>query len=214
MTEPSDSQDFSGVAPHCDAAQWDRLVEAIGPDSLLVIFRRGMSKQLASFVSEEDVFQETLALAWRDREQHRWEGVRAYRAWILTIARNRLTDLARRATAGKRGGARQMSAFSDLDDGDDRPFSQRLPAGSTTPSRIAIQRERAQVMADALASLPEEIEPVVRLYLFEEKPMEQIAAELSIGLSAAWYRFRKGSTLYAQALEVLRTKATQQRGAT
>jgi RNA polymerase sigma factor (sigma-70 family) len=198
---------FHGSAPHADPTQWDRLIESIGADALLVVIEREMGRALGRHVGAEDLWQETLALAWRDREQHRWESVRTYRSWLLGIARHRITDNARRLSAEKRGGAQRIGLFSELTDGEERPLSAFLPAGSTTPSLIAAVRERSRLMSEALASLPPELEPVVRLYLFEERTMESIAAELELGLAAAWYRFRKGSELYAAALEKLRTRA-------
>ena len=52
-------------------------------------------------------------------------------------------------------------------------------------------------MQDALSALPPELEAVVRLYLFEGLTMEVVAQQLQVKLSTAWYRFRKGSELYA-----------------
>jgi RNA polymerase sigma factor (sigma-70 family) len=200
---------FQGTAPHCDPLQWDRLIESVGGDALLVVIEREMGRAVGLHSTAEDVWQETLALAWRDREQHSWESVRAYRAWLLAIARNQVAALARRMAADKRGGGEATGLFSDLTGGGAQPLSALQPAGSTTPSALAGARERSHILGEALASLPEDFEPVVRLYLFEERPMQQIADELGLGLAAAWYRFRKGSELYAQALEVLRTRATR-----
>ena len=71
-----------------------------------------------------------------------------------------------------------------------------LPAGSTTPSRLAAYREQAEVMREALEELPEEYRDIVRLRLFEHCALEEIAVRLGIGASAVRHRFRKGSELY------------------
>jgi DNA-directed RNA polymerase specialized sigma24 family protein len=127
---------------------------------------------------------------------------------VLGIARNQIAAAARRMSADKRGGGESVGLFSDLRASDSHAVSSLLPAGSTTPSAVAGARERARILSEALASLPPELEPVVRLYLFEEQPMQAIADELGLGLAGAWYRFRKGSELYASALDVLRTRAS------
>lgn len=198
---------FHGDAPHADAAQFDALVEAVGPESCLVVIARMMSAELLAWSSAEDLWQDALALAWRDRAQHRFEGVGAYRRWLLAIARNRARDLARQVGSEKRGAGRRAELFGEMRDA--RALSSFLPPDSRTPSRIAGCAERAQRMREALASLPEELEPVVRLHLFEERTMESIADELGLHLAAAWRRFRKGAALYGAALEALRTRATE-----
>ncbi|MCE9635306.1 MAG: RNA polymerase sigma factor [Planctomycetes bacterium] len=200
----TDDATFAG-APHADPAQWDRLIESVGPDGVLVAIGRMMGPVVRARCQAEDVWQETLIAAWRDREQHRWTGVKDYRSWLLTIARNRVTDIARRASAEKRGGETPAVGFGDLAPPADGSVTDLFPAGSVTPSRIASHRERAVLMQQALESLPEEFEAVLRLHLFEERPMENVVAELGIGLSAGWYRLRRGTALYVAALEALRS---------
>jgi len=198
---------FAGAAPHADPAQWDRVVESVGPDGVLVAIGRMMGPAVRAVCQAEDIWQETLIAAWRDRDRHTWTDVRSYRSWLLTIARNRVTDVARRASAEKRGGAAPPVGFGDLAPPADGSISDLLPAGSVTPSRIASHRERAVLMQQALEGLPEEFEAVLRLHLFEERPMEEVAETLGIGLSAGWYRLRRGTKMYVEALEALRSKS-------
>lgn len=205
--EPQDAP-ACGSAPQAEPAGFDQLVEAVGPDACLVAIGRMIGPELRAWCSAEDLWQETLALAWRDREQHRFEGVRAYRAWLLAIARNRARDLARRAAAQKRGDGR-VGLFPDQEGTGDRTLSAWLPPDSRTPSRVAQHAERARLMREALDTLPDELEPVLRLHLFEERTMESVAEELELHLSAAWRRYRKAAALYATALETLRTRASE-----
>jgi len=208
MTEPH-AAEFAGASPHADPAQWDRRVDAVGPESMLVVIGRAMGPAVRGWCGAEDVWQETLALAWRDRDRHAWTDVASYRAWLVVIARNRIVDLSRRISAERRGGTRRTGLFSDIDGDSARGFEEFLPAGSTTPSRVASSRERSRVMEEALASLPEDEQAVVAMHLFEERPMEEIARELGLGVSAAWRRFRKGSAAYARRLAVLDSRASR-----
>ncbi len=199
----------AALPPHCDPRRFDELIASISPESLLVVIERSMGPAVTAACSVEDIWQETLAVAWRDREQHSWNGPRDYRSWLITLARNRVRDLARTLSRDKRGGGERPVLFSGLEFGAVSALDQLLPAGSTTPSRVAGARERAHLMAEALAALPEELGDVVRLHLFEEQTMEAAAAALAITLDQAWYRFRKGSALYAKRLALLRSQSLQ-----
>jgi RNA polymerase sigma-70 factor (ECF subfamily) len=77
-----------------------------------------------------------------------------------------------------------------------------LPTASTTPSRLAMYREQAEVMRLALEGLPQEFREVVWLRVFEQTSLEDIAQRLSLSVSAVRHRFRKGSELYTGRLRV------------
>ncbi len=89
-------------------------------------------------------------MAWRDRENHDWQGLRSYRAWLLGIAKNRIRNAAEWMDAKKRGGGQEVETFSALLASRDGSVSALLPPRSTTPSRMAGHRERADVMETAL----------------------------------------------------------------
>src|SRR5262245_4662315 len=134
------------LAPHRDPRRFDEVVAGVSPESLLVVIERAMGPLLRQLLTPEDVWQETLALAWRDGAQHAWTGPRAYRAWLVTIAHNRLRDLARTLTREKRGAGERPLLFSGIAPDASASLSALLPAGSTTPSRIAGASEQAQLM--------------------------------------------------------------------
>lgn len=185
---------------HRHQVAWDRIIESVGPAGCIVVIDSWMGKSLSGMLTAEDIWQETLVLSWRDREQHEWKNIRAYRGWLLEIARNRIRDHARRMQALKRGGEGGTALFSDMGVEEGATLAGLLPGCSTTPSRISSTNERASQMRAALGKLPEDQAHIVRLHLFEERPMPAIAEELGIGLAAAWYRFRQGSETYARVL--------------
>jgi RNA polymerase sigma factor (sigma-70 family) len=188
------------VAPHRDPTEWGRLVESLDVAGIFVVIGGWIGQRLATTLAVEDIWQETLWCSWRDREQHEWVNLSAWRAWLLSIARNRVRDAGRTAGRTKRGGDTTIAPFSAL--GNDS-VSSYLPPGSTTPSRIAGFRERARAMELALESLDEDLRTIVRLRLFEEVPMRTIADDLSLPLSTAKERLLRGVTRYRARLRQL-----------
>lgn len=204
--EPSDDPSLGDSLVHTDATRWEELIQSINPAAMHVVIASAMSKQLREHCSAEDIWQETLTHAWRDRAQHRWTGPAAFRAWLFEIARNRIREIARNATAEKRGGNLRTARFSELrpqaasGDGGSVSISANLPLDSQTPSRIVSREEKVAITQDALAELPPELRDIVRMHVVDELTMETIAQRLGIGLSAAWHRYRKGLELLMRRL--------------
>lgn len=190
------------ASPLSDSNRWQQLLEEVGVDSLLVVIEREMGVRLKAHTSAEDIWMLALQQAWRDRNHYQWSGLPKFRSWLLTIARNRLRDEVDRLDAEKRLDGRAKK-FSDLPADADGSISALLPSITATPARMAYYKERARIMADALAALSPEHEPIVRRYLFEQEPMEAITQSLGIPVSTGWNRFRKGSALYAKRLKEL-----------
>lgn len=190
--------------------EWDRAIDALDPPALLLLIEGRLSPALRLHCSAEDIWQESLLHAWRDRERFEWRGPKAFRSWLLSIIDNRIRDAADYLAAAKRGGGKPAAAFSALarargDSGDGS--QERIVLQSTTPSRIAIQREQAEAIRAALSALPDELRDVVRLRLIEQLSIEEIAQRLAIGASAVRHRFRQGAELYA--IELRRVLASR-----
>ncbi|MEW6744269.1 MAG: sigma-70 family RNA polymerase sigma factor [Planctomycetota bacterium] len=187
-----------------DPHVWDRLIESIGPASMIVLISDRMSGALKSRLEPEDVWQEALLHAWRDRAQCEWRGVKSFRRWIIHVIENRLRNLADQAAALKRGGGETgpglpLSARASTD-GETSVSHFAGPVGSTTPSRIASYHEEARAMQEALTGLDDDVRDIVRLRLFDELSIEEIAAQLGLGESAVKHRFRRGFAAYHQKL--------------
>lgn len=180
---------------------WDRLIEAIGPASVLVVIDSRLGRRLRAQMTADDIFQEALLRAWRDRGKFEWRGLKSFRSWFLTLADHCVRDAADHHGAAKRGGGRPATPFSALRPHDDSGAPGYAgPVATTTPSRVAMYTEQAAAMHAALDALPEDVRDVVRLRLFEQREMQAIADVLGIGLSAARHRFRRGAALYQQRL--------------
>jgi len=199
---PSSDNPSESANPLSSPAAWERLIESVKPASLLLVIERRMSAGLKGVQSAEDILQEALMHAWRDRLQFEWRGLGSFRSWLLVIIDHRIKDAADRCSAGKRDAGGPVVAFSALGGAGATTTSAEFgfPAGSTTPSKLATYREQAEVMRVALDGLPEEFREIVGLRLFEQCPLEEIAARLGLGVEGVRHRFRNGSELYVRRL--------------
>lgn len=186
------------------AADWDRLIEQVNPASVLVVLRCWMGPSAERWHAAEDLWQETLLHAWRDRHRLEWRGPRAFRSWLLTIARRRFSDFARNASALKRGADRARVGPSTSGDS-----VYAGPVQETTPDRVLTDRERAEILRRALDEVPEEQREVVRLRLFEDRSMAEVAQQLGLGVEAVRYRFRLGSEAYRDGLRRARASPSR-----
>lgn len=178
---------------------WQALIDAVGPASLLVVINLRMGTALKGKTSAEDILQDVLLEAWRSRGSLDWRGLPAFRSLLLTMIDRRIADVADHFAALKRGGpgiaggALKAPAL-------DGPTEALI---TTTPSRLAVYREQAAAMLEALRVVPEEWREVVRLRLFEELSSAEIGVRLGLGESGVRHRLRRGSEVYRRALERL-----------
>ena len=180
---------------------WDELLENIGAAGLLLVIESRMNALLRARHHPEDVLQEVLCRAWRDRQRFEWRGQRSFRNWLLTIADRWLEDLTQYEAAQKRGGGASL-LFSDALAGGDPSEAASADPGfhTTTPGRLAVLREQREVMQHALAELPDSEREVVRLRLFEDRTAEETARLLDLGVDAVRHRFRVGLVRYRRLL--------------
>lgn len=193
---PSDRQP---EAPHKSPASWGEVVDSIDAANVFVVISGWLGADARAELSVEDIWQETLWMAWRDRDQHEWVSVSRYRSWLLGIAKNRVMDMVRALGRKKRGGPQRTARFSDL--GGPDTVGGILPPQSTTPSRVASNMERARTFERALAALEDDLSNIVRLRLFEELSTDAAAQQLGIPLSTAKHRLVRGMQAYRKKLQ-------------
>jgi RNA polymerase sigma factor (sigma-70 family) len=185
-------------APHLEPTSWSRLVDSLDAAPIFVVIGGWLGPDARMHVSVEDIWQETLWMAWRDRQQHEWAGLTKYRAWLLAIAHNRIREVVRNMGRKRRTGSSPTARFSDLGGSD--TVDGYLPPRSTTPSRTATNLERARVLEQALATLPDATRDVVRLRMFEELTVVAAAAQLGMPVGTFKDRLVRGLATYRAEL--------------
>jgi len=132
---------------HATSGAWDQLIAAVNPPAMLVAIESMMGTALRERMSADDVWQETLLHAWRDRAKCEWRGTPAFRRWLIEVARHRIHDLADTQAAQKRGSGREV-LFTDRDvsSGSQTDDHYAGPCEQTTPGRAAADRETADML--------------------------------------------------------------------
>ncbi len=180
-----------------DPEVWNGLVTAVNPASILVVIARRMGERLQLSTTAEDILQEALLRAWRSRRDFEWAGIASFRRWLIRIAERCVEDQRDLAQAKKRDAARTTAMSSD---GPSSHGGGLEPWTSTTPSRLADAREVARSMEASLEMVPDDLREVVRLRLFEDLQIDEIAARLGLGESGVRHRFRRGAEAYRRSL--------------
>ncbi|MEQ1894056.1 MAG: sigma-70 family RNA polymerase sigma factor [Planctomycetota bacterium] len=191
--------DAPTVAGPLDAEAFQRRLDELNPAAMLVRVESRMSAALRARVTPEDLWQETLLCAWRDRASFVWRGPTEFRSWLLEIAEHRIHDLVERLGAAKRDAGREPLPLR-AGDPDSHASGLDPAANGKTPSSAAAHAEEAVILREALASLPELYREVLRLRLFEEWDRDRIARELGLSLPAVKHRIRLGAVLYREKL--------------
>ncbi|MCC7011148.1 MAG: sigma-70 family RNA polymerase sigma factor [Planctomycetes bacterium] len=184
-----------------DAASWDRAIEAAQPARMLALIDANLDHSLRAHATAEDIWQETLLLAWRRRAGFRWQGLAPFRRWLLEIALHCTADARSHWRTLKRGDGRVQPIEFEREG---LQHSAEPPIfGSTTPSRVAQLREQASVMRMALEALDDDVREIVKLRVFGELSCDEVAARLGLGVSAVKHRARRGTLEYERRLRTL-----------
>jgi RNA polymerase sigma factor (sigma-70 family) len=151
-----------------DPAAFQRLFRLLAP-SVLAFFRRTVRNGAAA----EELLQTTFLKLHAARGS--WRRGERLRPWVFTIAGRARVDWLRRN--GRRGDEEELDADA-LEDPD--------PAGQ--PGSLALEKERAERVRQALERLPEPQRAVVHLHRFEGLGFAEIGKALGISEGAAKLR--------------------------
>ena len=121
--------------------------------------------------------QETFLKAHRQFAEFAGATSRSFIAWLRQILVRTLADQARYHRAGSRATRREV-ALEDLLDRAGGAAQQALADSLPSPSSMAVRRERAVLLADALEKLPADYRAVFVLRNIEHIPFNEIAVRL------------------------------------
>lgn len=157
--DPGSSEDLIGRA--LAAGDESALKAAYDAHGQLVFSycRRSLSPERAA-----DATQEVFLAAWRSRERYRPEAG-SLAGWLLGIARYKVIDVLR--SDGRAPMPKDMSGADEL--------------AGTDEERVVAAAER-MLMAEAIATLPERAQEMVRLAFFEDLTHAQISERCAVPL--------------------------------
>ena len=179
-----------------DSQAMERLLEKYR-EYVRLLVRCRASGRLQARVDSSDFIQETMLRVARNFHQFQGVSEEEWRAWLARIAEHEVIRQRRHHLgAQKRAVSREYAAESIADDKMSLLecwFNQ----SQTTPSIAALRQERAMLLANAVAALPEDDREILILRHVEGLDFEEAA--LRMGRSAGAVR-----VLWTRALKKLR----------
>lgn len=160
----------------------EQLADALARSrDLLVGFVGKHAGWLLHFEGAEDLTQGVHLRALETADRFEWRGEEAFRAWMLTVARQHLAARAGHWRALKRDGGKMLRLASSSGDS----ASGFDPSASWTgPITFAVRREMLAVAAQALETLSARDREFVHGKL-DGQPVDRMATRLGISYDAA-----------------------------
>jgi RNA polymerase sigma-70 factor (ECF subfamily) len=167
-----------------------RLLEAYR-NYLALLARVQIGRRLQGRVDGSDLVQEAFLAAHRDFAGFRGGTEKELVAWLRQILAARITDLVRRHLGARRRDARLERDLVDELEQSSRALDAALAARGSSPSRQAVRREEAVLLADALKALPADYEEVIVLRHLEGQTFPEVARRMGRSLDSVqklWVR--------------------------
>ena len=183
MATPSSASEPGGPA------QLLSLIEEHEP-ALRAYVQLSLSPQLRDRESVSDVVQSAIRELLENPGAFRYQGDAQFRAWLHTVARNKILSKVRAYGALKRGGP--LRAGEEMPD--------RLDPGPT-PSECAARSEELALLQDALDELSEEDGELIRMHRILGISIEAIARIQSVPSSTVGSRIARIMTVLAQRMK-------------
>src|SRR5262245_35232989 len=155
--DPSDIADLIRRSRTGDAAARDQLFDRYN-SYLHVLARSQLGRHLRGKTDSADVVQETLLEAHRDLASFQGVTEPELLAWLRRILAHNLFNEARKFAAQQRDAAREIS-LDQVRAGVEHSsivLAGAVAADTPSPSQMAVQRESAVRLADALSRLPDD----------------------------------------------------------
>lgn len=157
--------------------------------------------QFAGRAGASDVVQETFLDACKDFHQFLGGSEQEFLVWLRRILAHNIADYLRAQRSQRRDSGRERS-IDDLFGASEQSLDQGLAASGSSPSSQASKRERAVLVADALAKLQPDHREVIVYRNFEHLPFEEVAKRMDRTSAAV-------RMLWARAVEKLSEELEQ-----
>jgi RNA polymerase sigma-70 factor (ECF subfamily) len=169
---------------------------------LLLLARIRLDRKLQGKLDASDIVQQTMMEAHQALESFRGENVAAQAAWLRQILARNLANAVRDLTREKRDVGRERSLQAGLDESASH-LEGWLVADQSSPSQQAERHERALLLAQALANLPDQQREAVVLRHFHGCSLAEIAEELDSTTTAITGLLHRGMKRLRSALKEL-----------
>lgn len=189
-----------------DAEALERLLE-LSRDFVKLMMGRRCRGRLQARVDNSDIVQETMLRAAQNIAQFKGMEEEEWRAWLTRIAeREVIHQLRHHLGAAKRAAERERPLLtSDSLSKTGAPWLDRwLAKSQSSPSLVAMRKERALLLSQALARLPDDHREVIVLRSLEGLDFPEIAERMQRQPGAVrvlWVRALKKLRAQIQALE-------------
>lgn len=141
----------------------------------------------------EDLVQETFLAALKSQDN--FSGRCSERTWLVSILRHKLYDHLRKTCRERAVRAEPLPSHEDGEAFDESMlWIHQIAAESTSPSKRIELAEFREHLERAMGKLPPRIAQVFQLYSIEERPNQEVCAQLNISESNLWvmlHRARK-----------------------
>lgn len=172
---------------------------------LKLLAQAQLGRHLRTKCDPSDLVQQTLLEAHRDFAMFQGHEEAELLAWLRRIFAHNLFNQARHFATQQRDAAREVSLEQIQTDVERSSLAlgRCLASSTPSPSQLAVQRESAVRLADALAQLPEDYQTVLLLRIFEGLPAEEVAQRMQRSAGAV-------RMLQMRALATLRTQLEEE----
>jgi RNA polymerase sigma-70 factor (ECF subfamily) len=153
---------------------------------------------LKSKFDESDVVQETCMQAIEGFEQFRGANEKQFAAWLRQILANKGAWMARKYLADKRDIRLEQSLKQQIDQSS-IDLGKFVPDKYSSPSHVAMGRERVVILAEAIEQLRDDQKDVLIMRGLQGMSIPDVAKALGRSEASTW-------KLWARGLQALRTK--------
>lgn len=164
---------------------------------LELLARLQIARRLQGKCDAADLVQETFLKAHQSFATFQGTTEPELAGWLRQILASRVVDFTRRFLGAQQRDVRlEQALLNDLDQSS-QTLGRRLAAPGSSPSQHAVRRERAVLLADALALLPTDYREVLILHELEGLSFPEVSRRMGRTLDSV-------KNLWARALARLR----------